>query len=233
MAWFISIREGSHPMCHFEDGAEKIYLTGFVGGDQIVDSQDLPTRGVAEDTKPLRTDAFYVNTASSGRAVVVSEKFRSTIELLEPSTHQFFPVIMKNSKGEPLPDEFHIMRVRKAFPCILFSKSNCQPVGRIKAGPLEGSPYYFCEDEGAVLSKKSIENCHLWSSTIISPGSCFISDELMVAFKKAKISGLRAHLAVELDEEWTASNEVPEYLAWLDTKPELQPEHEKYLRGMR
>lgn len=235
MAWFVTVREGSHPEFTFEDGLEAERLNVLIGGAAIADPAKLPTSAKATDRRKLTTDVIGVNAGFSGGGggAVVSQDLRDAIETVEPGVHQFFPMVLKQQDGTPFDRTFYLMRVRRAFPCVLFLESDHQPIGSVKVQPEFGKPIYRCHDTGLVISKPAMAGHHLFSTSIVAGGFTIMSDALMAECKRRKISGFRAHPAKELDRPWNAETEVPEYMQWLRDHPDLAPQFERFLVGIR
>lgn len=107
MAWFVTVREGSHPGFTFEDGFEAEQLNLLRGGTAIADPAKLPTSANADDKRQFNTDVVMVSAGFSGGGggggggVVVSQGLRDAIETVEPGVHQFFPMVLKQQDGMP------------------------------------------------------------------------------------------------------------------------------------
>jgi hypothetical protein len=235
MAWFVTVREGSHPGFTFEDGHEAELLNVLRGSTAIADSAKLPTSAKARDARQFKTDVVSVSSGRSGGGggAVVSQDLRDAIETVEPGVHQFFPMAMKRQDGTPFDRTFYLMRVRRAFPCVLFLESDHQPIGSVKVQPNFGQPLYRCHDTGLVISKPAMAGHHLFSTSIVAGGFTIISDALMAECNRRKISGFRAHPAKELDRPWNAETEVPELMQWLRDHPDLAPQFERFFVGIR
>jgi hypothetical protein len=235
MAWFVTVREGSHPTFTFEDGFEAETLLRLVGGPEITDVSKLPTSARAKDTRKFTTDIVSVGAgyAGGGGGAVVSQNLKDAIEAVEPGVHQFFPVVLKQQDGTPFDRTFYLLRVRRRFPCVLFLESDHQPIGSVMVQPNFGQPIYNCHDTDLAISKPAMAGHHLFSTSIVAGGKAIMSDALMAECKRRKISGFRAHPAKELDRPWDAETEVPELMRWLREHPDQAPQFERFFVGIR
>ena len=235
MAWFVTVREESHPEFTFEDGLRAEYLGVLIGGHAIVEPSKLPTSAKAGDPRKLSTDIVGVNASFSGGGggAVVSRNLKEAIETVEPGVHQFFPMVLKQRDGTPFPGEFHLLRVRRLFPCVLFRESDHQPLGSVKVEPDVGKPIYRCHDTGLVISRPAMSGHHLFSNSIVSGGYTIMSDTMMTECNRRKIKGIRAHPAKELDKRWDPEVEVPELMQWLQEHPERAAYMQQFFDGIR
>jgi hypothetical protein len=235
MAWFVTVREGSHPGFTFEDGFETEQLSTLRGSTAIADPSKLPTSAKADDKRQFKTDVVMVSSSFSGggAGAVASQDLRDAIETVEPGVHQFFPMVLKQQDGTPFDRTFYLMRVRRRFPCVLFLESDHQPIGSVMVQPNFGQPIYNCHDTDLAISKPAMAGHHLFSTSIVAGGKAIMSDALMTECKRRKISGFRAHSAKELDRPWDAETEVPEYMQWLRDHPDQAPDHQRFFVGIR
>ncbi|NKW91908.1 hypothetical protein HGD87_05135 [Rhodobacteraceae bacterium R_SAG9] len=116
---------------------------------------------------------------------LVSQKAKDAIESFEPTVHQFFPVEVTIGKRD---EEYGVY-------FILFLGNRIETLERKLSGPYNKigicSTLVYGEGE-LTLDSKQIDGHHLWVDPFVAQGMnfFFISDEIMIHFKKLGITGL-------------------------------------------
>jgi hypothetical protein len=234
MAWNVTIDYDVRPQFTFEDGSDPESLNGLIGGHAISDPSRLPTSATADGPEEISTDILSAGTLSPGHwGAVVSPNLKDAVEAIEPGVHEFFPITMKRQDGTTFPGEFYLLRVRRAFPCVLFLESKHRQIGAVGVEPDLGKPIYRCHTDGLVLSKPAIAGHHLFSTYVVAGGSCILSDALMAECVRRQVRGFQAYPAREIDKPWAPETEVPELMHWLDERPDRAEYSKRIFAGVR
>lgn len=119
-------------------------------------------------------------------AQVVSEKFKSIVDSMDPGAHQFYPVqiVWKNSKAEPLTCFWFAPGLR------LFAfdhQRTSPPVSPISGQFRQGTPL----DQWAPAFRQDVVAEHSLFSAAEFPGAIFVTDRLKEALEQAPLKGLR------------------------------------------
>lgn len=119
-------------------------------------------------------------------AQVVSEKFKSIVESMDPGAHQFYPVriVRKNSAAEPLTCYWFAPGLR------LFAfdhQRTSPPVSPITGQFMQSTPL----DQWALAFRQDVVADHSLFSAAEFPGAIFITDRLKEALEQAQLKGLR------------------------------------------
>ena len=220
MTYVMTIREETGPWFEFEDAKGRSSGEGYlpfyhwVGSEKVTDLSNIPT-SARQTRKGKLTDAFWV--ANAG---LVSPRFKDLIEEIEPDTHQFFPVTLKDTHGTTYPDPYYIWHVTQLVPCVMFKESGYTSTGLVKYGPGKGQTYYSCDDASLVISKQAIAGRKIFSTSIICAGLLLVPDEMVKKIKKQGIKFLRIHPVVEVDRPWLPEENCPELLVYNEEHPD-------------
>ena len=220
MTYVMTIREETGPWFEFEDATGRSSGEGYlpfyhwVGSEKVTDLSNIPT-SARQTRKGKLTDAFWV--ANAG---LVSPRFKDLIEEIEPDTHQFFPVALKDIDGTPYPDQYFIWHVTQQVACVMFKESDNWPIGSVKYGPTVGQPIYSCHDTGLVISKSAFSHRKIFTTGAVCGGELIIPDDMVRKIKKQGIKFLRMHPVVEVDRPWLPEENCPELLAYNEEHPD-------------
>jgi hypothetical protein len=137
-----------------------------------------------------------------GGVWVVSDRFRTIVQQLEPQQNQFFPVTLHEKTGADLGALFHLMNVTQARDIMIPEKSDMYSdsweiknasgeLVKICTWRLRGHPKHL------VARKDEIGAMHLWRGAKSLPLMLFCSDELMKRSEDAGLRGLVTYPIVE------------------------------------
>lgn len=148
---------------------------------------------------------------------LVSEKFKTFLEALEPNTHQFHPVELIRTKGDVLQQHYYFLpgqRIECIFPDgepgleIYWEYNDMFPKEK-KIPSIMGAEH----SSTAVVSKPSVAGKHLWVPIICGTGH-FVSDEFKQKFEAAKLTGASFYDCVDDPREYDREIVLKDVLAF-------------------
>jgi hypothetical protein len=130
---------------------------------------------------------------------VVSTRFKSIVEGLEPGMHQFIPIKVKTGSDPSEVCTYWIVNVLKVINAVLPSAeiARLREIGKIptqeKLKRSLGPSYTF-------VDRNLVAGSHLWRTGYISTSAdLYFSEELMRQMEEAKLIGLKARPAIEVE----------------------------------
>ncbi|MEM9015040.1 MAG: DUF1629 domain-containing protein [Pseudomonadota bacterium] len=125
---------------------------------------------------------------------LVSDSVKHTIESLEPNIHRFYPIDLYWVNGESAERRW-ALNICQRIDGVDKEKSSLwesrYPVDKPRVGGKLSALMLDHKHKRLVLSASQISGHHLWYDKYYSGMAAFLSDDLMAAFKAAKVTGAR------------------------------------------
>lgn len=115
---------------------------------------------------------------------LVHERFREIIEKLEPSMHQFFPIVLERPTGDQVAD-YYLFNAANHLDAVIVERSKA--IWRKKSDGTRELRGFSREPDSVAMDRKMIADKHVWITPFV--GKVF-SEELMRAVDKAKLRSL-------------------------------------------
>jgi hypothetical protein len=166
-----------------------------IGRGVTFSPDQVPTRAVATSSHKRLPTIVSIN-AWWG----VSDTFRNMVETREPGVHQFFPIEIV-LKGGILPSEpYWIFNIRQRIDAVVVELSRVRWLHHPGTTPVMAAPITLMPGETPfplVLCRETIGGRHVWRGDTQLRGDVFFSNDLISAYKKAKMRGLRVKYCEE------------------------------------
>jgi hypothetical protein len=133
--------------------------------------------------------------ALPGPVPCVDQPMHDCIESLEPNIHQFFQIILMNTKGERFDGNYFILNVCTLLDSLNLSRSNIEIVW------LDEDIFYVTGSEKPeirTLDSSKIGSYHLWREKMCKT-EIYISDNLFSLFRKKKSKGITSYHFVKVN----------------------------------
>lgn len=214
-----------------------VALTTSVGFEQVERWYDkqLPTEARLL-SKPRKQVPELILTGA--RTPVVSAGVKSVLESDAAGECEFRSFTLQWEDGTAVPGEWHLCNLLKRIDCFDYGTMGVQPPDPVtveksleqkRTDPMSADEYWLREGYvNQIRGQKyvelaAIEGAHIWRPRW-SPASIFVTDDLLAAFKRAKIRGLQAERLGTREEPLPTLQEIREKSAH-PKKPE-QPKTE-------
>jgi hypothetical protein len=129
---------------------------------------------------------------------VVSNRFKNIVEGLEPEIHQFIPIKVRCGSGPLEASTYWIVNVLKVINAELPSAevARLTEIGKIASQEeLKRSLGRY-----TVIDRNLVAASHLWRTDYVSTSTdLYFSEELMRQMEEAKLRGLTARRAIEVE----------------------------------
>jgi hypothetical protein len=149
----------------------------------------VPTRAVATSSHKSLPTLVSLNAWWGA-----SDTFRNMVEAREPGVHQFFPIEIV-LKGGLLPFEpYWIFNIQQRVDAVVIERSQVEWAHYPGAEPVMHLPPRLAPGERPyplVLDRRLTAGRHVWRGDTQLSVYVFFSDDLMSAYKKVKMRGLR------------------------------------------
>ena len=175
MGWLREWRERIDDMKIESDVAR-----AFKQGDGAIDPSILPKVLELEGNISELPSVF----TSHNGIMVVAEDIMATITSLDPTDHQFFPLIVTDNQGTPSDRKWFGMIIYADKKSIIKEKSSVEPHFAYKDTWKVAYINHDAPDRCMVLTPAALEGPHLWREAGY-PRSMLMSDTLKEAFEKA------------------------------------------------
>jgi hypothetical protein len=175
---------------------------------------------------------------TGAKTPVVSANMKSVIESDAAGECEFRPFTLQWEDGTAVPGEWHLCNLLKRIDCFDYDAIGVQPpdpatveksLEQKRTDPMSADEYWLREGYVTQIRGQkyvelaTIEGAHIWRPRW-SPTSIFVTDDLLAAFKGAKIRGLQAERLGTREEPLPTLQEIREKSAH-PKKPE-QPKTE-------
>ena len=158
-------------------GYAKGWKSGLVIPEEVVPKEVIMTKG----------KRLYDFISVQG-APLVSERFKTLVDNIEPGAHQFFPVsVIDAQTRSTLPDRRFVFNIATEIEAIIESQSNVHAEGR---GQLKGWSYTMQPGPWRMsLDKQQIEKRACWTDKRY-PRHWFASNALIAGVNDAEMEGI-------------------------------------------
>lgn len=142
----------------------------------------------------------------------VSQRFKDLVEEFEPGMHQFFPLALRDRRGEPLAQPYYVFNCLVSLDAVLMAESGL--TWQFDGPP--GKPFPSINTSSKlVFSKPAIAGRHLWCLHYLRAGNrLFVSDAFYTELKARKIRFFQFAQHSELDIPWIAEEQIQPMLDW-------------------
>jgi hypothetical protein len=131
-------------------------------------------------------DRIYDWLTVRGGATLVSEAFKSCVEELEPSHHQFFPIEVSDKNGNPKLGPYYIFNIVGQIDSIIEEQSNLKPSGK---GIIAAWGYEPQTGPWKCAMAKSVFEARACWTELHYPRHWFASDALATLLKTRELQG--------------------------------------------
>jgi uncharacterized protein DUF1629 len=153
----------------------------------------------------------------TGDLNIVSGRFRTIVEELEPGVHLFHPLAVSSKSGAPCGEDYYVFRCGQGIGAVLSLKSRFDGTW---SKTVQGKPYRGLatgRTDGLYLSAPEIAGKHLFGNLFHGPVMLVFSDELIARLKPLDLRYLVTHPVVAVDEPWDVETEIGPWLDWVGT----------------
>jgi hypothetical protein len=122
-----------------------------------------------------------------GQLLIVDADFKSILETLEPSIHQFRPIRMTHGSGEPYSGEYFTMVIGR-FLSAFDPEQSPKDIWRNIGGQYSALVFNKANAAAGATKMSAIFGCHLWRDRVARHPNIFLSDALKSEVSKAGLS---------------------------------------------
>ena len=161
----------------------------------------------------------------TGNLTIVSARFRSVVEILEPGVHAFHPLAVSDMDGERPDEDYYAFSCGQAFGAVLSRKSGFDGTWQ---KTVFGRPHHglsTAKTRDIYLSKPEIGGRHLFGNLFHGPAMPVFSDELMERLAPLDLEYLATYPVEAVDEPWNAEEEIGPWLDWVGSHRDWLWEH--------
>ena len=153
----------------------------------------------------------------TGNLTIVSGRFKSVVEALEPAIHTFHPLAVADMDGERPDGDYYVFSCGQAFGAVLSRKSGFDGNWQKTAF---GRPHHglsAAKTGGIYMSEPAITGRHLFGNLFHGPSMQVFSDALMERLAPLDLGYLVSYPVEAVDAPWNAEEEIGPWLDWVDS----------------